>query len=1149
MAAPSITTYFDYRGTPHGFVRLDDGNGTVEYFGMAPEKPGSMFGRGKIGFGLATHDNPDTNNSKAGYIDDVAWAKTIGITAGDYASARARVQALIDDTPAYNVIGKNCTWFAKEILKAGNALYPGITSGPNPFSLVPNAEQSTLYTTDSEGRPIFSDAIRNPLNTPGTPAYDAKMNPGNYGLPAAPTSTPKAPSEDAVKYDIRQNPDGSYTEDIEFADGGRRKTTSKDVDLDGDIDVGTQSYDADHDGIANSIRIEVSTAADGGESSTWTADFNFASIVTNTITGDQAQPDLFDVLYATSAGDEIDGLEGNDALDGLASSDKIDGGNGDDLIGGGAGSDSITGGAGDDWIFSAHSLNVPVRVGPDDFWTAAPGATVFIQGKTWGIYSDLVGGTPRVHVDYLAPGNADDAPDVIDGGAGDDHIVAGGGADYVDGGLDNDTIYGGGGKDLLRGGDGDDYIWGDGTVAPNGYSTAAPETHGNDYLDGGSGDDQLIGQGGNDALFGGAGDDTLLGDDINETLLAGSFHGNDFLDGGEGNDALFGGGGSDQLVGGAGDDNLVGDAGRVDLAGAYHGRDFLDGGNGADTLSGSGNNDVLYGGAGNDTLFGDAGTNPSYIIEGEFHGNDTLDGGDGDDEMYGDGKDDILIGGAGNDVMHGDNLSEFVAGSFHGNDNLDGGDGNDTLFGDGRNDILSGGAGDDELQGDANQNTLSGAFHGDDILDGGDGNDRLFGQGGSDRLSGGAGNDLLKGDSSEANVVGMYHGNDYLDGGDGNDTLEGGGGNDTLYGGAGNDILQGDGALIDVSAQWHGNDYLDGGDGNDTLYGAGGNDTLLGGAGDDVLLGEDGDDSLSGGAGNDILIAGAGTNSLDGGDGNDNLSGGAGNDMLIGGAGDDVIYRNGGIDTIDGGAGDDTIRAYGAGGATILFGRGSGRDYLSFDTSNTSQSSIRFKDGILAADVRAYRGGANTLVLGIVGTSDFIYVEGYSFPDRPLVGIQATPIILLADGSVWVPPTAGMGNFGNIGSVAVTANADLLVAGTGVRSTIRAGGGDDTLLPSASTYIGQTYYLGEDGNDVMIGGVGADYMQGGTGDDLLDGGGGATDILFGESGSNTYIFARGYGGNTRINAQRPTGATAVQTLSLIGLNPGDVELQRYGSHD
>jgi RTX calcium-binding nonapeptide repeat (4 copies) len=152
--------------------------------------------------------------------------------------------------------------------------------------------------------------------------------------------------------------------------------------------------------------------------------------VINTITGDQAQPDHFDVLYGSVAGDDITGLDGNDALNGGVGTDKISGGIGDDLIGGGAGSDVIYGGAGNDWIFTAMDLTAPARISPSDVWPPIgqplpPTATILSQGMTWGIYSDLQSNGQRpIFINYVAVGTPDDAPDVIDGGDGNGRLSA-----------------------------------------------------------------------------------------------------------------------------------------------------------------------------------------------------------------------------------------------------------------------------------------------------------------------------------------------------------------------------------------------------------------------------------------------------------------------------------------------------------------------------------------------------------------------------------------------------------------------------------------------------------------------------------------------------------------------------------------------------
>jgi Ca2+-binding RTX toxin-like protein len=165
------------------------------------------------------------------------------------------------------------------------------------------------------------------------------------------------------------------------------------------------------------------------------------------------------------------------------------------------------------------------------------------------------------------------APVMMDGGAGNDLLVAGDGAAMLLGGAGNDTLRGGVGDDSLSGGDGDDTL--DGGA-------------GNDVLSGGAGNDTLRGGLGDDWLWGGDGDDTLDGESGNDVLTAGS--GNDTLRGGLGDDWLWGGGGDDMLDGGTGNDFLFGEAGE----------DTLKGGAGDDSLSGGGGDDLLDGGAGED---------------------------------------------------------------------------------------------------------------------------------------------------------------------------------------------------------------------------------------------------------------------------------------------------------------------------------------------------------------------------------------------------------------------------------------------------------------------------------------------------------------------------------------------------------------------
>jgi len=225
-----------------------------------------------------------------------------------------------------------------------------------------------------------------------------------------------------------------------------------------------------------------------------------------TLTNSKAQADFADVIKGSNNADSITGLGGNDALSGNAGDDIIDGGAGDDLIGGGAGSDTIRGGTGNDEILGGLSLNVPLAVSPTATpWAPPGGEKVYMKGPTWGVYQKSDG---KTYIIVGASGAPQDAkPDFIEGGAGNDRILASFGNDYVDGGDDDDEIKGLAGSDVLYGGAGADHIYGD-ALSEAGWLESTPSAqHGNDILDGGKGNDELVGQGGRDELFGGEDND------------------------------------------------------------------------------------------------------------------------------------------------------------------------------------------------------------------------------------------------------------------------------------------------------------------------------------------------------------------------------------------------------------------------------------------------------------------------------------------------------------------------------------------------------------------------------------------------------------------------------------------------------------------
>lgn len=328
-------------------------------------------------------------------------------------------------------------------------------------------------------------------------------------------------------------------------------------------------------------------------------------------------------------------------------------------------------------------------------------------------------------------------PVVAYGGAGDDALTGGNGADLLCGQAGGDTLLGGLGDDTLNGGGGDDRLLGEAQ---------------NDRLNGGAG---------RDWLDGGAGDDLLSGADREDTLLGNA--GNDTLKGGLGDDQLTGGSGNDALLGQAGFDRLV-ETGTTRMVLTPASLTGL----GADSLGGI-EAAVLSGGSGSDTLDAREFTGPVTLFG--AGGNDSLIGGAGPDYLSGGNGDDSLEGRAGGDTLSGG----------AGRDLLLGGDGSDSLEGGGHNDLIYTHAGSLEtVNGGHGDDTIVGG-DGFDHLDGGEGNDVIHGAGGADTLLGGLGNDLLLGGP----------GSDWLLGGDDRDILIGGLGTDLLHGEGGEDLLIG----------------------------------------------------------------------------------------------------------------------------------------------------------------------------------------------------------------------------------------------------------------------------------------------------------------------------------------------------------------------
>ncbi len=727
------------------------------------------------------------------------------------------------------------------------------------------------------------------------------------------------------------------------------------------------------------------------------------------------------IVGGDSGGESIDGGSGDDTItSGGGPGDTIFGGPGDDSIAGSGGNDTIVGGDGNDTITGGNSDTVTGASGGESI-TGGTGDDTITSGSGSG---DTIFGGPG---DDSIEGSGGD--DTISGGDGDDTINGGdGGNESIDGGSGNDTITSGGGPgDTIFGGPGDDSIEGSGgddTISGGeGDDTIVGSDGGNESIDGGSGDDTITSGGGpGDTIFGGpgddsiegsGGDDTISGGDGNDTITGGD-GGNESIDGGSGDDTItsgggpgdtiFGGPGDDSIEGSGGDDTISGGDGDDTITGGDGGNESIDGGSGNDTItSGGGPGDTIFGGPGDDSIEGSGGDDTisggdgDDTITGGDGGNESIDGGSGDDTITaGAGPGDTIFGGPGDDSIEGSG----------GDDTISGGDGDDTITGgDGGNESIDGGSGDDTI--------TAGAGPGDTIF-GGPGDDSIQGTGGSDTISGGDGDDT---------IVGGDGGSESIDGGSGDDTITSGAGpGDTIFGGPGDDSIQGSG----------GDDTMVGGDGDDTIIGSdGGGESIDGGSGDDTIVGGDGpDDTIFGGPGDDSIQGSGGADTIIGGDGDDTITGGeGGGESIDGGSGDDTLSSGGGIgDTIFGAAGNDLVIL--ASGSVKIFGD----DDVTNDPISDDRILIQAD-----ADIRIVTGVQNnqaTVTVNGVAVADLTDVDA-----ALLVGGAGNNVL---DASMFNGDAGLVGAAGDDTLLGGSGN-DTLEGGPG-NDSLAGGDGDDTYL-------------------------------------------------------------------------------------------------------
>jgi Ca2+-binding RTX toxin-like protein len=401
------------------------------------------------------------------------------------------------------------------------------------------------------------------------------------------------------------------------------------------------------------------------------------------------------------------------------------------------------------------------------------------------------------------------------GGAGNDTLTGGSGANQLFGQSGNDTLLGRGGADLLFGGSE------------------------NDTLTGGDGDDQSFGQSGADRIIWNPGDDTDLnegGEGVDTVEVNGGNGAEQFTATANGTRVRFDRitpapfsldiGTSEKLVLNAngGDDSFSASGNLAALIAIT-----ADGGTGNDTLLGSNGVDILLGGDGNDLADGQQGNDVAFLGAGD----DTFqwDPGDGSDVVEGQaGADAMTFNGANisenmdvsanggrvrftrnvaNITMDLNDVESIVVKLLGGADNLVV---NDVSGTDLTSVVTDAGGADGQFD-----NIIANATNGDDVA----------------TVTGTGPNVQVNGLPARISVTGVAANSDRV----------------TVNALAGADVLDATGLAADSALL-----TLDGGDGDDVLLGGAGNDTLLGGAGDDVLIGGPGTDIIDGGTGDNVVL-------------------------------------------------------------------------------------------------------------------------------------------------------------------------------------------------------------------------------------------------------------------------------------------------------
>ncbi len=691
------------------------------------------------------------------------------------------------------------------------------------------------------------------------------------------------------------------------------------------------------------------------------------------------------VITGTEGPDSLIGTSGDDRLVGLAGDDQLTGLAGNDLLDGGTGADELTGGFGNDEYIVDDSRDAVTELTDEGIDTVQSSVTRTLEAN---IENLTLTGSAAIN------GTGNTLDNVLIGNSGANVLTGRGG---------NDTYIVGAGDTVIE-------LTGEGTdTVQTGISATLGSNVENLTLTG-------------SALLIGAGNelDNVLKADGSISVLAGG-NGNDtYVIGPNGDDDILAEtatGGIDTVIAGH-EYRLPTNIERLTLLDPrvpdFASFSLISHGSSEQSVAGYGNDlaNILIGGRANNVLNGGLGA-------------DTLIGGDGNDTYVVDNVGDIVIEEADEGV---DGVQSTVSYSLGANvENL-------TLSGTSSINGIG-----NALNNDVRGNDAS------NVLDGGSGNDTLFGLGGSDTylFGRGSGLDTLF-DSEAADEVDTIQFDSMVTAED-VEVYRNGFNLELAISGTTDELTLlsffdspeydqkqvrfADGTLwssAELSARALIGNVVTGSFESETILGSGGHDVLIGSAGNDVLMGGRGKDTLYG----DLTFQ--------------PLSGQQviGDDTLIGGGGNDSLFDFRGNNLFDGGAGDDTL-SLGTGVDWVLFGRGSGVDYVTLDNNRNDIDIIEMAAEITPSEVMMTWRSPSVVDILISDSGDRLTVQLST--DSFAVGPETTQaIVRFADGTQWSLAWSSS----NVGIPTATSSDDVFEAS--FPATLAGLDGDDTYLVGSS---------------------------------------------------------------------------------------------------